>query len=91
MENPSLDLSQHAVERADARSIPRAAIAAVIGHGRRYRSHGAWAYRLDRRSLAAAGIRGRELSAFEGVHVIVSDEGTVITVYRNRRGRRVRR
>lgn len=91
MNSPPLSLSQHARERADARSISPAAIAAAIGHGRRFRSHGAWAYRLDRRSLAEAEQRGLQLTSFEGVHVIVSDDGTVITVFRNRRPRRVRR
>ncbi len=86
-----LRLSRHATLRLAQRNIPPDAVVLVVRHGRRWRSRGAWSYRLDRRALLAADAAGLDLRRYEGVHVVVGDDGTVITSWRDRTGRRIRR
>lgn len=84
-------LTGHAARRATGRRIPVAGIEAAVRFGRRWRENKAWYYRLDRRSLKRARRRGEDLSRHEGITVVMGDEGRVITVWRNRTGRKVYR
>ena len=81
----------HALKRADARRITPAAIHAALRWGRRLWSHGDLIYRLDRRSIKRAAVAGCDVYAHEGVTVVVTLDGVVRTVWRNRAPKRVQR
>lgn len=91
MNDPEVRLSRHAIRRAAARRIPSAAIDAALSWGRAYRSHADEVFRLDRRSLQQAARAGVRLDAYEGITVVVTPDGTVRTIWRNRRPARIRR
>ncbi|MFZ5476675.1 MAG: hypothetical protein ACOZNI_07870 [Myxococcota bacterium] len=91
MNEPEIPLSRHAIRRASARRIPAAAIDAALSWGRAYRSHADEVFRLDRRSVRLAARDGVRLDAYEGVTVVVTPDGTIRTIWRNRRPSRIRR
>lgn len=84
-------LSQHAHRRTTARRLSTRAIEAALTWGRRYWSHGDQVFRLDRRCVRRAASEGIRLDCFEGVTVVVAPTGTIVTVWRNRSPRRIRR
>ena len=86
-----IEISEHAWRRITARRIRKDAIVATISHGRRYWNEGRLVYRLDRRSVQRAARMGFRLEKYEGVHVVMGDDGRVVTAYRNRNGKRVPR
>ncbi len=91
MPNPVPALTNHARLRVAQRGISAAAIDATLAWGRCFRSRGVEVYRLDRRSVCEALARGADVARYEGTHVVVGRGGVVVTTYRNRDGRRVRR
>jgi hypothetical protein len=76
--------TRHAQRRASARRISPALIDAVLVWGRELRLRGAWVYVVGRRDIWRAAREGVDVAALEGVHVVCSDDGAVLTVYRNR-------
>lgn len=85
------DFSLHAWRRISSRSISEDGINAAIVYGRRYWNQGREVYRLDKRSISKAKSYGLNLQEFEGVHVIVGENGEVVTAYRNRKGKKIPR
>ncbi len=77
-------LTRHAQGRASARRISPSLIDAVLVWGRELRLRGAWVYVVGRRDVWRAAREGVDVTALEGVHVVCSDDGAVLTVYRNR-------
>ena len=76
-------LSQHAEERMDARSIGAEAIEGVIGCGRVVYVNKARIYFVGRREVRQHAKLGIDISAWEGIHVVTSLSGVVVTTYRN--------
>ena len=76
-------LSQHAWERMCGRSIPPAAVQAVLAYGRKVHVRGAAIHAIGRKEVVHHRRLGRNLSAFDGLQVVCSPEGLVITTYRN--------
>ncbi len=82
---PATDkLTRHATMRSHARSIPHRQINLALDWGREVNVRGAWIYAIGRREVARARRHGVDLRSAEGVHVVCSSDGAVITVYRNR-------
>lgn len=77
-------LSQHAWQRMCGRRISPAAIQAVLAYGRKVHVRGAAIYAIGRKEVSRYRRLGRNLSAFDGLQVVCSPEGLVITTYRNR-------
>lgn len=88
---PAYRLSNHARRRLDARGVSVASLEAALRFGRRTWSHGDLTFRLDRRSTEEARLHGVRVDAHEGTTVILTQDGTVRTVWRNRSPRRIRR
>ena len=84
-------ISNHAWRRISGRRIRRAGIMATIRYGRRYWNQGRVVYRLDRRCVRKAQDEGVSLQDHEGIHVVLGDDGKVVTAYRNRQGKRLPR
>lgn len=81
-ENPVM--TTHAKARMRQRSVSTPAIEAAMAFGREVHTRGATIYAIGRREVREAAALGEDLGAFEGVQVVCSRDGAVITVYRNR-------
>jgi hypothetical protein len=68
----------------DARSISIEALRSALKYGRTTWTRGARIFAIGRKEVQFYRAHGVDLSRFEGVHVVESADGTVITVYRNR-------
>jgi hypothetical protein len=82
-------LTRHAQTQMGRRGIPEDAVAAALAHGRKVHTRGAVIFAIGRKEIAREQA-GVDLSHFDGVQVVVSLEGVVITVYRNRDFRQLR-
>ena len=83
-------LSRHAEERMDARSIGATAIDGVIQCGRVVYANKARIYFVGRKEVRQHAMQGIDISAWEGIHVVTSFNGVVMTTYRNRDIRHLR-
>ena len=73
----------HAWKRMSGRSVSPVAVEAVLRHGRVTYVRGAVIYALGRKEVRVQRLRGRDLTAFEGLHVVCSPDGAMLTTYRN--------
>ena len=81
---PAHRISGHARDQMDARSISAEALRSALKYGRTAWTRGARIYAIGRKEVQYYRAHGIDLGRFEGVHVVESADGTVITVYRNR-------
>jgi hypothetical protein len=77
-------LTRHAWERMSGRGVSPAAVRLVLNYGRAAHIRGATIYAVGRKEVERFRQNGIELSAVEGVQVVCTDRGDVLTVYRNR-------
>ncbi len=77
-------LTRHAWERMSGRGLSPAAIRFVLTYGRAAHIRGATIYVVGRREVEDYRQDGIELSSVEGVQVVCTDSGLILTVYRNR-------
>lgn len=78
-----MTLTAHALQRLDSRRIPLDAVEAVLHYGRRAHVRGACIRAVGRREVAAWARRGVDLRDLEGLQVVLSPEGNLLTAYRN--------
>lgn len=78
-----LPLTQHARIRMNQRRLSYEAVAMVMAYGRLVRVRDAEIYAIGRKEVARGRREGVDLSRFEGVQVVCSCTGTVLTIYRN--------
>ena len=78
-------ITTHARMRMMARRISETALSAVMEYGRVVYVRGAKIYVVGRKEVAAFLRKGIELADFEGIHVVCSSEGDVLTTYRESR------
>ncbi|MCB9745292.1 MAG: DUF4258 domain-containing protein [Alphaproteobacteria bacterium] len=77
-----LILSAHAWRRMSARGISPEAVHAALRYGRVVQQDGAEVFFLGRKEVRRW--RGKvDLSAHQGLHVVIGRDGAVVTVYRN--------
>jgi len=81
--NGGTRLTKHATERMAHRSIPSEVIETVIEFGREVHTRGAVIHAIGRKEVEQYRRENIDLSDCEGVQVVCSMEGTVLTVYRN--------
>lgn len=77
-------LTRHAWERMSGRGLSPAAIRLVLNYGRAAHIRGATIYAVGRKEVERYRQGGIELSPVEGVQVVCTDSGSILTVYRNR-------
>lgn len=77
-------LTRHAWERMSGRGLSPAAIRLVLNYGRAAHIRGATIYVVGRKEVERHRQDGIELSSVEGVQVVCTDSGSILTVYRNR-------
>lgn len=92
------NLTRHAWERMSGRGLSPAAVRLVLNFGRTFHIRGATIYVVGRKEVERYRSDGHELSSVEGVQVVCTERGAILTVYRNRdlrglrpRSRRTRR
>lgn len=90
-EATGLPLTLHAARRIASRRLSAAAVTAALDFGRTVHVRGAEIYAIGRREVAELSHAGIDLARFEGVQVVCGAEGSIITVYRNRNLRGLRR
>jgi len=73
-----------------ARHIDEAALEAALLYGRLVHVRGAEFHVIGRKEVERWAAVGVDLTPFEGVQVVCSSEGAVLTVYRNRDLRQLR-
>ncbi|MBX3400763.1 MAG: DUF4258 domain-containing protein [Gemmataceae bacterium] len=76
-------LTRHAADRMAHRSISSEVIESVIEFGRVVFTRGAMIYAIGRKEVERYRQEDIDLSDCEGVQVVCSTEGTILTVYRN--------
>lgn len=81
--NGDTRLTRHATERMTHRGIPPEVIDTVIEYGRVVYTRGAMIYAIGRKEVERYRQGDVDLSDSEGVQVVCSMEGAVLTVYRN--------
>jgi hypothetical protein len=84
-------VTEHAYRRMVGRCIPPRAVAQVLRYGREAYTRGAFVHVIGRREVAWFSRFGIDLTAYQGIHVVCSHDGAVMTVYRNRRLKGLRR
>lgn len=77
-------VTRHVAERMVTRSISPETLAAVLRFGRSASIRGAEVFALGRREIRLSSAEGIDLSRFEGTQVVVSEDGAIVTAYRNR-------
>jgi hypothetical protein len=83
-------LTKHARERMAARGLRADAVESVLWFGRAVHTRGADIYVIGRKEVAKYAREGLDLAAFEGIQVVATCDGQIVTVYRNRRFRGLR-
>jgi hypothetical protein len=86
-------LTQHALQRMGTRGLSSSEVSLVLAYGRQVHTRGAMIYVVGRKEISRCAAFGIDLSELDGLQVICSTGGTILTVYRNRdfRGLRPRR
>lgn len=88
---PPYSLSTHAKVRMQQRGISREQLEQVLRFGRVVRAHGGVSFHvLGRKETQRYGLIDAHLPTAEGVHLLISPEGVVITVYRTHELRKLR-
>ena len=87
---PGVAVTDHAWGRMLARHIDEAALEAALLYGRLVHVRGAEFHVIGRKEVERWAAVGVDLTPFEGVQVVCSSEGAVLTVYRNRDLRQLR-
>lgn len=77
-------LTYHAWQRMCSRHLSPAAIEAALDYGRIVYVRGAVIHAIGRNEVERYRREGIDLSKHEGVQVVCSSDGAVLTVYRNR-------
>ena len=82
-QEPKARLTMHASQRMTARGITETAVRAVLDHGRIVHVRGAAVHALGRKEVRCFRRRGIDLAPYEGIHIVCTPDGTILTVYRN--------
>lgn len=76
-------LTRHAAQRMQQRALSPDVIREVLAFGREVHVRGAIIYAVGRKEVASLRRDGVDLTDAEDVHVVCSEDGTVMTAYRN--------
>lgn len=81
--HPGLRLTQHASVRLHSRRFSRDRVEMALGFGREIHVKGITFFVVGRKEVLAAREAGFDISKAEGMHVLCSREGAIVTMYRN--------
>ena len=86
----NLPLTHHAKIRMGGRGFASQSIDLVLGYGREIRSRGAVFHVIGKKEIEHFRKLEPRLKDLEGIQVVTSEDGMIITVYRNRDLRQIR-
>jgi len=81
--NGSTKLTRHATARMTHRGVPTEVVELVIGYGRTVYTRGAVIYAIGWKEIEGNRHEHVDLSGCEGIQVVCSTDGAILTVYRN--------
>lgn len=81
---PVVPLTEHAAVRMRQRGVASGAIDAAVSYGRHIHAKGVTYCVVGRKEVKRYAALGVDLSEAEGLQVLLSSDGAVVTVYRNR-------
>jgi hypothetical protein len=76
--------TQHARWRMDMRGFSSSDVNKVLAYGRKVHVRGAVIYAMGRKEISQCAAVGIDLSGLDGLQVVCTNDGVVLTVYRNR-------
>jgi hypothetical protein len=85
-----LRLTNHARDRMVGRRLSATAVSATLDYGRTLHIRGAEVHFLGRREVRKYYRLGVDLSHLEGLLVVCSNDGVILTVYRNKQSPNLR-
>lgn len=85
-----LPLTKHAEARMNERRLSDSTVNMVMTYGRLVRVRGAEIFAIGRKEVEHYLGEGVDLGRFEGVQVVCSPDGAILTVYRNKNFRGLR-
>lgn len=86
----TLSVTDHASRRMAQRGIGQKELWAVLEYGRAEHTRDAIIYVLGQKEVQRHRRFGVRLEQYEGIHVVTSPEGAIMTTYRNHDLRRLR-
>ncbi|WP_458377882.1 DUF4258 domain-containing protein [Pseudomonas fluorescens] len=86
----NFDLTRHAIQRMQQRGISTEQIEAVLAYGRTVQEGRVVRQMIGRNEVAQYSREGINLSSMQGVHLVLADDGSVITAFRSQSLRRYR-
>jgi len=86
----SFSVSDHARLRMGQRGVSEEAVELALTYGRKIHSRGAVFYVIGRKEISKLEDDMPEIATLDGVQVIASSDGSVITVYKNHDLRAIR-
>jgi len=89
--NGMYTMTRHAHNRMCQRGLSIEKIQRVLLYGEPVYDRSSLCFRVGRRVIAQCGKRGIDIRDLGGLHVITTDDGVIMTVYRNRDFRRTRK
>jgi len=84
-------ITRHAKHRMDCRRITATAVDAALTYGREVPTRGAFVYAIGRKEVKLWLELGVDLSNYSGLQVVCSTDAVVLTAYRNKDFRMLRR
>lgn len=84
-------LTQHALDQMQVRQLSADAVDAALAYSRTAWTRGAQIFAIGRREVERCRVEGLALAHWEGVQVVTAPDGAIVTVYRNRDLRGLRR
>lgn len=79
----SINLTEHARQRMTGRRISNEDVENVLLFGREIHTRGACIFVIGRKEVTKSLSQGIDLRRQEGIQVVCSNDGAVMTVYRN--------
>lgn len=84
------EFTRHARQRMDGRRINEWAVETVLEYGRIEHISGGMRYMIGKKEVARYLSLGLDLTKLEGIQVVCTHDGLVLTVYRNHKIRKTR-
>lgn len=78
-----LKVTEHAAQRMAERCLGAKSLEAALSFGREIHTRGVTIFVIGRKEVRKAAAVAADISRFEGLHVLCSREGNVVTTYRN--------